>query len=100
SRTGPAQYAESRYALRLTADSATQASAQLRSGFGPYNRLDGAINRWGTHGGAAVDPVNGGVWVVHQNAAGSNQWGTRIARLTATPPGAFNRTAPANGATN
>jgi len=100
SRTGPQQYAESRYALRMTADSATQASRQLQAGAGPYTRLDGTINRWGTHGGAAVDPSDGTVWVVHQHAAVLNKWGTRIARLTLTHPGAFNLISPVDGATN
>jgi len=101
SRTGPGQFVESRYAVRLTTDSAAQASGQLQAGVAAYTRLDTTgSNRWGAYGGAAVDPADGTVWVTHANAAfPANTWRTRIAKLSLALPGAFSKTSPANGAT-
>jgi hypothetical protein len=41
------------------------------------------ISRWGDIGGASVDPdQTGSIWVVHQYANGSNDYGFVIAKVT------------------
>lgn len=62
-----------------------QPVAPLQLGLAHYQRTDGeGRNRWGDFGGIAVDPVLGGLWLVHEFAAAvPNQWRTWVARIDA-----------------
>jgi cell division septation protein DedD len=57
---------------------------QVRAGAGPYTGIDSSPYRWGDYSGAAVDPVDGSIWVAGEYGASSatGDWGTFIAQLT------------------
>ena len=74
----------------------------VRSGVGPYTGIDSSPYRWGDYSGAAVDPVDGSIWVAgeYSASAASGDWGTFIAQLkiaggSATPTPTATQTTPA-----
>jgi hypothetical protein len=88
SRSNTSEYAGARYAGRLTADSGTGGSFQLKAGTVTLFKPSGAFsNRWGDYECAAVDPSDSSkVWIAGEFTANLGypndfNWSTWIAQV-------------------
>jgi hypothetical protein len=96
SRSNSSEYAGARYTGRLTTETSTESSAQLKAGTTPLFQRPGVnYSRWGDYQGAAIDPSDRAkVWIYGEWAAslaGINndyKWGTWIGqvRFPLSPP--------------
>jgi hypothetical protein len=81
SRSSSDSYASARFSGRKTTDTKMQVSASLKAGEAYYVLKDkDGRNRWGDYGGIARDPSTGDIWLYHEYAKPSNQWGTWIGK--------------------
>jgi hypothetical protein len=97
SRSGSSEYAGARYTGRLTTDSGTQGSAQMKAGTVALTAQPGnSAARWGDYQGVAVDPSDtskvwiAGQWTTNLGYNYDYNWGTWIGQVqfTATAPAA------------
>jgi len=84
-RSSTNEFASLYYTGRLAVDSpnTVRQSALLKAGVANLQLFDngGSVNRYGDYFGAAVDPVDGSIWMYGEYAKASNQWGTWVGNI-------------------
>jgi hypothetical protein len=84
--SGSAHHPDAWFSGRLAGDAAgaTDAPTLYTSSSANYNPGN---NRWGDYSAVSLDPVDDmTMWTIQEHVAGTNSWGTRIAKLRAPGP--------------
>lgn len=102
-RSSGSEYANTRYTVKLVADSSWEGSAGLKTGEANYSVITNGRNRWGDYSGAALDPADATkAWVYSEYALPGNQWSTWIGQIPLGSTQFFTITTssnPSNGGT-